>query len=41
MEVSSENPTLMQKRNLPEETREVKIRATGNGVAVIQVNSVS
>lgn len=37
MEVSSENPTLMQKRNLPEETREVKIRATGNGVAVIQV----
>jgi len=37
MKVSSADPTVMQKRKLPEETREVKIRATGNGVAVIQV----
>ena len=35
--VSSENPTTMQKRILPEETREVKLRATGNGLAVIEV----
>lgn len=35
--VSSQNPTTMQKRILPEETREVKIRATGNGLSVIEV----
>ena len=35
--VSSENPTTMQKRILPEETREVKLRGTGNGLAVIEV----
>jgi hypothetical protein len=36
MKVTSAEATTMQKRPLPEETREVKIRATGNGLAVIQ-----
>jgi len=35
--VTSESATTMQKRILPEETREVKIQATGNGVSVIEV----
>ena len=37
MQVSSSNPTTMQKRILPQATREVKVRATGNGLAVIEV----
>ena len=37
IKVSSESATTMQKRILPEETREVKIRATGNGISVIEV----
>ena len=37
MKVSSETATLMQKRIMPSQTREVKIRATGSGVAVIEV----
>jgi len=37
IKVTSESATVMQKRILPEETREVKIRATGNGVSVIEV----
>jgi hypothetical protein len=36
MKVTSSEATTLQKRPLPEETREVKIRATGNGLAVIQ-----
>jgi hypothetical protein len=36
MKVTSVEATTLQKRPLPEETREVKIRATGNGLAVIQ-----
>jgi len=35
--VTTEQATTMQKRILPDETREVKIRATGNGLAVIEV----
>jgi len=37
IKATSESATTMQKRILPGETREVKIRATGNGVAVIEV----
>jgi len=37
MKISSETPTTMHKRILQDDTREVKIRATGNGVAVIEV----
>jgi len=37
IKVSSESATTMQKRILPEETREVKIRATGSGISVIEV----
>lgn len=37
MKVSSESATTMQKRILPEETRDVKIRATGSGIAIIEV----
>merc|ERR1719373_117487 len=37
MKVSSEAATVMQKRILPGETREVGIRATGSGVSVIEV----
>jgi len=37
MKVISSDPTTMQKRILPEETREVRIRATGNGLALIEV----
>ena len=37
MKVTSETATLMQKRIMPSETREVKIRATGSGVSVIEV----
>ena len=37
IKVTSESATTMQKRILPQETREVKIRATGNGVSIIEV----
>ena len=37
MKVTSEAATLMQKRIMPSQTREVKIRATGSGVSVIEV----
>jgi len=37
IKVSSESATTMQKRILPSETREVKIRATGSGISVIEV----
>ena len=37
MKVTSAEATTLQKRPLPEETRQVKIRATGNGLAIIQV----
>ena len=37
IKVTLESATTMQKRILPDETREVKIRATGNGVSVIEV----
>ena len=36
-QVSSGAATVMQKRILPGETRQVKLRATGSGVSIIEV----
>ena len=37
MKVDSNKPTVMQKRILPSETKEVKLRAKGSGFALLQV----
>ena len=38
MKVDSSQPTVMQKRILPAETKEVKLRAKGSGFALLQVH---
>ena len=37
MRVDSNKPTVMQKRILPAETKEVRLRAKGSGFALLQV----
>ncbi len=37
MRVRSEEPTVMKRRTLPPETRQLRVRATGGGFAVVQV----
>ena len=41
MEIDSSKPTIVQKRILPAETRELKLRATGGGVGLVQVSFTS
>ena len=41
MEIDSSKPTIVQKRILPAETRELKLRATGGGVGLVQVSLIS
>jgi hypothetical protein len=37
MEIDSSKPTIVQRRLLPPETRQLRIRATGGGVGLVQV----
>ena len=41
MKIDSSKPTIMQKRILPAETKEVRLRAKGSGFALLQVQNMT